>query len=48
MQTPGLEVSVTTWVSFVFQDTSVQVYPLLATALREIRKTSEKLYEELA
>jgi len=48
MQTPGLEVSVTTWVSFVFQDTSVQVYPLLATALRESRKTSEKLYGELA
>jgi hypothetical protein len=48
MKTPGLEVSVTTWVSFVFQDTNVQVYPLLVIALREIRETSEKLYKELA
>ena len=48
LQTPGLEVSVTTWVSFVFQDTRVQVYPLLETVQREIRKTSENLYKELA
>jgi hypothetical protein len=47
IQTPGLEVSVTTWVSFMFKDTNVQVYPLLSIALREIRETSEKLYKIL-
>ncbi len=46
-QTPGLDLSVTTWVSFVFQDTRVEVYPLLMTAFREIRETSKKLYEKI-
>ena len=45
LQTPGLEVEVTTWVSFAFQDTSVKVYPLMMTALREIEKMSNKLYK---
>lgn len=48
LQTPNLDVNVTTWVSFVFQGTNVQVYPLLATSTENIRATSIKLYEELA
>lgn len=48
LQTPGLEVSIMTWVSFLFSDTNVQVYPLLSTAVERIRATSKKLYEELA
>lgn len=47
LQTPDLEVSVVTWVSFAFSGTDVQVYPLLATAVEKIRATSIKLYEEL-
>ena len=48
LQTPSLDVSVTTWVSFVFQGTDVQVYPLLATSTENIRAASIKLYKELA
>ncbi|MBC8346526.1 MAG: hypothetical protein ISR89_07235 [Candidatus Marinimicrobia bacterium] len=48
LQTPGLEVNVTTWVSFVFYGTDLQVYPLLAISTEKIRKTFTKLYEELS
>ena len=47
LQTPGLEVQVTTWVSFKFGDTEVDVYPLLQTAAKAIRQTAEQLYKEL-
>ncbi len=46
-QTSGLEVMVTTWVSFVFQDTSIEVYPLLQIALNKIKEASRKLYEKI-
>ena len=47
LQTPGIDVEVTTWVSFKFKDSHVEVYPLLETAARGVRRTSELLYEEL-
>jgi hypothetical protein len=47
LQTPGLEVNVTTWVSFVFKDTKFQVHPLLSIAQHEIRETAKKLYDIL-
>ena len=46
-QTSGLEVIVITWVSFVFQDTSIEVYPLLQIALNKTREASRKLYKKL-
>ena len=46
-QTSELEVTITTWVSFVFQDTSVEVYPLLMKAFYKIKKLSETLYEKI-
>lgn len=46
-QTSGLEVMVTTWVRFVFQDTNIEVYPLLQIALNKIREASRKLYEKI-
>lgn len=46
-QTSGLEVAVTTWVSFVFQGTSVEVYPLLQTAFNKIKYISGQLYKKL-
>lgn len=46
-QTSELEVAVTTWVSFVFQGTSVEVYPLLQTAFNNIKQISEQLYKKL-
>ena len=47
LQTPGLDVQVTTWVSFKFGDTEVAVYPLLETAAKGIRQTAQQLYKEL-
>ncbi|NGX51910.1 MAG: hypothetical protein KR126chlam5_00199 [Candidatus Anoxychlamydiales bacterium] len=46
-QTAELEVTITTWVSFVFQDTNVEVYPLLMKAFYKIKKLSETLYEKI-
>ncbi len=46
-QTSGLEVVVTTWVSFVFQDTNIEVYPLLQTSFNKIRQASRNLYEKI-
>ena len=42
---PGLEISVKTWVSFLFQGTKRKVYPLLETAFHRIEAMSEKFYE---
>jgi hypothetical protein len=44
-QTSGLEVAVTTWVNFVFQGTTVEVYPILQTAFNKIKQLSEQLYK---
>lgn len=44
---PGLERTVTTWVSFNFGGTDVQVLPLLKKALEKITKLYEKIYTEL-
>ncbi len=46
-QTSELEVTITTWVSFVFRGTSVEVYPLLMKAFYKIKKLSETLYEKI-
>ena len=47
LKTRGLDVQVTTWVSFKFGDTEVEVYPLLETAAKGIRQTAQQLYKEL-
>ena len=47
LETDGLNIGLTIWVSFVFQDTKIQVFPLLVTALEEIKKLSNNLYAML-
>ncbi len=44
-ETPGLEISIKTWVCFLFQGTKRKVYPLLETAFHRIEAMSEKFYE---
>jgi hypothetical protein len=44
---PGLERTITTWVSFQFAGTNIQVLPLLKKALEEITTLSSKIYKEL-
>ncbi len=44
MQTPGLDVKVTTWVSFLFADTHIEVFPLLRLATNEIEKIASDIY----
>jgi len=46
-QTPNLEISVITWVSFKFQNTNIEVYPLLMTAFIKIKEASKGLYRIL-
>lgn len=43
-QTDELKVAVITWVSYKFQNTNIEVYPLLMIALAKIKETSKKLY----
>ena len=45
---PGLECAVTTWVSFLFAETNIEVLPLLRKAQKEISELSEKVYLELS
>jgi hypothetical protein len=47
LQTPGLEVRVTIWVDFKFQDTDVSVLILLQTVRNGIGNLQEQLYKEL-
>jgi hypothetical protein len=42
--TPGLQVEVTTWISFLFTDTNVEVLPLLRLANKEIESLAKDLY----
>jgi hypothetical protein len=42
--TPGLEVEVTAWISFLFTDTNVEVLPLLKLAHKEIESLAKNLY----
>ena len=44
---PGLERTITTWVSFQFADTNIQVLPLLKKALEKITTLSNEIYKEL-
>lgn len=44
---PGLERTITTWVSFNFGGSNIQVLPLLKQALKEITELSEKVYNKL-
>ena len=46
-ETPGLQIEVITWVSFVFKDTSIEVYPFLMKAFHQIREISKKIYAHL-
>jgi len=47
LQTPGLDVKVTTWVDFKFADTDISVLPLLKSAREAIEKAYDELYKEL-
>lgn len=47
IQTPETKVSITIWVSFLFQGTDVEVYPLLKIAFHKIKKLSEELYKKI-
>jgi len=44
IQTPGLEVKVTVWVSFLFADTLIEVLPLLQLATKEIEQVAHDTY----
>jgi hypothetical protein len=41
---PGLQRTITTWISFEFADTNIQVLPLLKNALIKIKKFSQDIY----
>lgn len=44
---PGLQRSITTWVSFQFADTGIHVLPLLEKALKNIEQLSKAIYSQL-
>lgn len=46
-QTPGLDIEVITWVSFMFQGTKIEVYPFLLIAFQKVSELSKNLYEML-
>ena len=46
-ETPGLQIEVITWVSFVFKDMSIEVYPFLMKAFHQIREISKKIYASI-
>lgn len=42
---PGLEISVITWVNFVFEGTLVEVFPLLNISFNKVRELSTQIYQ---
>lgn len=46
-QTPGLDIEVITWISFMFQGTKIEVYPFLLVVFRKINDFSKELYDKI-